>query len=102
VAYPLAFLSEERLLFSPRLPYHLDFRYTPRDDRYPAYTAAAEGSSRVAYITTRHPQLDERLRTAFRAAGATWRETAIGDYRIFYDLSTAVRPAEIGLQPSGP
>jgi hypothetical protein len=30
VSYPLAFLSQEELIFTPRLPYHTDFRYTER------------------------------------------------------------------------
>lgn len=34
VAYPLAFISKEQLIFSPRLPYHPDLRYTTRDDRF--------------------------------------------------------------------
>jgi hypothetical protein len=97
VAYPLAFLSGEALVFAPRLPYHEDFRYTPRDDRYRSYTQAAEASDRTAYITTRHPALDERLRAGLRALGVTFSETQIGDFHLFFDLSRAVRPAELGL-----
>ncbi len=33
VAYPLAFLSSEELLFVPRLPYHTDLRYTDATTR---------------------------------------------------------------------
>lgn len=97
VAYPLAFHSEEELIFVPRLPYHLDLRYTPRDDRYAPYTAAVEQSQRVAYITTRNPALDETLRTHFSGLGVDWQEKQIGDYHIYYRLSRAVRPQEIGL-----
>lgn len=52
VAYPLAFHSQEQLIYVPGLPYHLDLRYTVRDDRYPPYTQAVAESQRVAYITT--------------------------------------------------
>jgi hypothetical protein len=97
VSYPLAFLSEEELIYVPRLPYHQDFSYTPRDDRYAPYREAVLESARVAYITTRHPALDERLRAAFGELEVTFREAVIGDYRVFYDLSRPIRPGEIGL-----
>ncbi len=97
VAYPLAFLSDERLIFVPRLPYHQDFRYTERDNRYSPYDAIVEASSQAAYITTHHPELDEHLRSAFVDLGVTWRETKIGDYQIYYALSEKVSPQEIGL-----
>jgi 4-amino-4-deoxy-L-arabinose transferase-like glycosyltransferase len=97
VAYPLAFQSQETLLFVPRLPYHLDLRYTPRDDRYPAYTEQVDASARVAYITARNPALDDTLREHFTALGVSWKEQVIGDYRVYYHLSRPVRPVEMGL-----
>jgi len=97
VAYPLAFHSSEDLIFIPRLPYHLDLRYTPRDDRYQPYTDLVEQAPRVAYITTRNPALDRYLRDHFQGMGITWEEKQIGDYRIYYHLSRLVRPQEIGL-----
>lgn len=97
VTYPLAFESGERLLFIPRLPYHLDLRYTPRDDRYPPYTVEVSQSSRVAYITTHNPVLDQYLQTHFTTLGITWQEKQIGDYHVYYRLSRVVRPEEIGL-----
>jgi 4-amino-4-deoxy-L-arabinose transferase-like glycosyltransferase len=96
VAYPLAFHSHERLIFIPRLPYHLDLRYTARDDRYLPYRALVAQSERVAYITTRNPALDDHLRTQFRALGASWQEQQIADYRVYYQLSRIVRPADLG------
>ncbi|NPA93608.1 MAG: hypothetical protein GXO56_08020 [Chloroflexi bacterium] len=94
VAYPLAFLSDETLIFVPRLPYHRDFRYTPRDDRYPPYDAMVAASPRVAYITVTHPPLDACLREGFQRAGITWKEAVIGDYRVFYDLSRPIAPEQ--------
>jgi 4-amino-4-deoxy-L-arabinose transferase-like glycosyltransferase len=102
VAYPLAFLSDETLIFVPRLPYHPDFRYTERDDRYPAYDEQVAQAEQVAYITTNHPDLDERLRQGFSGLGVSWREARIGDYQVFYALSRAVRPAEMGLGSTTP
>ncbi len=95
VAYPLAFLSQEQLIFIPRLPYHPDLRYTSRDDRYPAYDDLVAASPRVALITTRLPALDERLRTGLASRGIAWQETRIGDYQVFYALSMPVAPEDL-------
>jgi 4-amino-4-deoxy-L-arabinose transferase-like glycosyltransferase len=97
VTYPLAFHSGEEFIFVPRLPYHLDLRYTPRDDRYAPYDALVQQSRRVAYITTRNPALDEYLRAHFNGLSVTWQEKRIGDFQIYYHLSRPVRPQEIGL-----
>jgi len=97
VAYPLAFNSGEQTIFIPRLPYHLDLRYTTRDDRYPPYDRLVNSSQQVAYITTRNPALDVWLRNGFSDAGVTWSEKTIGDYQVFYHLSRPVRPEQIGL-----
>ncbi len=97
VTYPLAFLSAEDLIFVPRLPYHPDFRYTERDDRYLPYDEIVSQAERVAYITTNHPQLDEYLRSNFMKLGVSSQEIQIGDYHVFYALSQPVRPAQIGL-----
>jgi 4-amino-4-deoxy-L-arabinose transferase-like glycosyltransferase len=97
VAYPLAFLSQERLIFVPRLPYHLDLSYTPRDDRYAPYDQIVKSSSKVAYITINRGSLDSYLRSAFSRAGVQWDEKLIGDYRIYYHLSKSIQPEEIGL-----
>jgi 4-amino-4-deoxy-L-arabinose transferase-like glycosyltransferase len=97
VTYPLAFQSGEELIFIPRLPYHLDMRYTPRDDRYPAYTEMVRYNQRAAYITTRNPALDRYLRDHFQGLGVSWQEKQIGDYIVYYHLSRHIRPQEIGL-----
>lgn len=95
VSYPLAFQSSEDLIFIPRLPYHEDFRYTARDDRYSTYDEIVEDSGRAAYITTNHQALDDFLREAFREGGISWKERWIGDYHIYYDLSAPIRPRDM-------
>lgn len=102
VSYPLAFLSKEEIIYTPRLPYHLDFRYTPRDDRYLPYLKEVEVSDRVAYITTNHPALDSYLRMQFLDQGITWNEELIGDFHVFYNLSTVIHPMQIGLGEQNP
>lgn len=97
VTYPIAFLSGEQLQYSARLPYHHNFAYTERDDRYPPYIEAVAEAERVAYITTNHPALDDYLRQGLAGLGVRWAERTIGDYTVFYDLSRVVRPVELGL-----
>jgi hypothetical protein len=97
VAYPLAFLSEESLIYIPRLPYHQDLRYTTRDDRYPPYDRLIDQTQRTAYITTNNPLLDEQLRTGFKDLGVSWQEAKIGDYHVYYRLSQVVKPEDVGL-----
>ena len=97
VSYPLAFLTGEQILFVPRLPYHEDFRYTARDDRYPPYYENVQKATDIGYITTNHEDLDNYLRDSFRSENITWSEKTIGDYQIFYHLSQDIHPQEIGL-----
>jgi 4-amino-4-deoxy-L-arabinose transferase-like glycosyltransferase len=97
VAYPLAFLSNETLIFIPRLPYHTDLKYTQRDDRYAPYDRKVAQATRVAYITTKNPALDSYLRKHFQALEISWYEQQVGDYHVYYHLSRVVRPDEINL-----
>lgn len=97
VAYPLAFHSDERLIFVPRLPYHFDFRHTERDNRYAPYNGMVESSTRVAYITFRHAELDQRLRSGLERAGVGYQESELDGYRIFYGLSARIGPELLDL-----
>lgn len=97
VTFPMAFLSGEKLIYSAALPYHLDFKYTTRYDRYAPYREAVAASDRVAYITTKHPALDDYLRAQFAALNVTFDEQTIGDFHIFHNLSRRLTPADIGL-----
>jgi hypothetical protein len=97
VAYPLAFHSREELVFLPRLPYHPDMRYTPRDDRYQPYAQRVLDRPSTAYITTHNPLLDTHIRAELEALSVTWKEAVIGDYRVYYALSRTFHPPEMGL-----
>ncbi len=99
VSFPLAFLSQERLIFTARLPYHEDLRYTPRDDRYPPYDLVVAQSKRIAYITTRNPALDRLLEDQLAAHGVDYQLERIGDFRIYYNLSQVIRPDVLNLHP---
>jgi hypothetical protein len=95
VEYPIAFLSNERIIASAQLPYHLDRGYTPRDDRYLPYTEVVAQAPRAFYITTNHPNLDELIRSGLTRLNVTFNEHATGNYHIFYDLSRKVTPDEL-------
>jgi hypothetical protein len=97
IAYPLAYHSNETLVFVPRLPYHQDFRYTERDDRYSPYGQLVDQADTTAYITTKNPPLDEHIRAGLTHLDVTWQEANIGDYQVYYRLSRAVMPGELGL-----
>lgn len=95
VAYPLAFLSDEEIIFIPRLPYHNDLRYTARDDRYAPYQEIVRRSDHFAYITALTPNLDVVLRAELIKNGITWEEEVIGDFRVYYQLSRPITPGEM-------
>lgn len=102
VAYPLAFHSEEKLIFTPMLPYHTDLRYTQRDNRYAPYQKMVDDSQRAAYITTRNAALDEKLEAGFAKLKVTYSQKQIGDYHIYYGFSRKVEPQEIGFGTTWP
>lgn len=95
VAYRLAFLTEERILLAPLLPYKPDMRYTTYDLRYLPHLEAVRAAERVVYVTANHPVLDAALRERFTALGLSYREAQIGPYTVFYDLPRHVRPQEV-------
>ncbi len=98
LSYPLAFLSEESLIFVPRLPYHSDFTYTDRDSRYAAYESMVRNASNISYITANQPWLDGYLREHFSGLNIHWKEQSIGDFHVFYGFDEVVEPEEIGLE----
>ena len=97
VSYPLAFLSQEELIYVPRLPYHVDMRYTGRDDRYELYTEMVDSAENIAYITTHNPALDEHLQDGFAEFNVDWSMKEIGDYIVYFDLSEPIKPNQMGL-----
>jgi hypothetical protein len=94
--YTLAFLSNEQIITSARLPYHHDMTYTRRDDRYLPYSQAMDQASRAFYLTTNHPQLDRLIRDRLTGLGVTFKEYSLGNYHLFYALSRKVEPDELG------
>ena len=97
VTYPIAFHSDEKIIYTPLLPYHLDLRYTSRDNRYDPYNDIVDSSETVAYITlTNQIALNKIMRETFLEKGMSWKEEIIGNYLVYYSLSYPLRPAEVG------
>lgn len=86
VAYRLAFLSGETLQYNASLPYKEDLSYNAADQRYKPYTEATQAAERIAYITTKLPELDARLQAEWQ--GIEYETTQIGEYRIYYNFSS--------------
>lgn len=96
VTFRFAFLTQERIILAPALPFKEDLSYTTRDNKYPPYMEMAHAADKVVYVTSNHPRLDEALRDRFAGLGITYREKAIGPYTVFYDLPYPVTPEELG------
>lgn len=98
VSFRFAFLTDEEIIFAALIPYREDMRISPTDNRIPAYGELAGKSDRVAYITSQHPDLDERLRRDFENRGVEYKEEQIGSFHIFYALSEAVHPMDLDFE----
>jgi 4-amino-4-deoxy-L-arabinose transferase-like glycosyltransferase len=90
ISFRLAFLSAERMQYSATLPYKPDLTYTPLDERYPPFRAAADSAERIAYITARLLSVDARLEAILAERGVTYRQAQVGIYRVYYDFEPAV------------
>jgi 4-amino-4-deoxy-L-arabinose transferase-like glycosyltransferase len=102
VSYPLAFLSDEKLIYVPALPYHPDLKFTERDNRYQPYADRVAASEEVNYIVTNNPELDEALRQVFTDNVIDYEYHEIGDFHIYYELSKTIRPNQFNLTDYSP
>lgn len=101
-AYPIAFLSDEKITLAPELPYHSDLRYTTRDNRIKTYSDVADKYSDSVYITSNNINLDEKLTLELAQLGVSWQQKIIGDYHVYYGFSRKVLPQEIGFGINNP
>ncbi|MAT44444.1 MAG: hypothetical protein CL609_19085 [Anaerolineaceae bacterium] len=95
VSYPLAFLSDEKIISVPSLPYHPHLTYTSRDSRIKDYEVQVSESEQVFYITTNNEMLDQVLQTGFKELEVQYSYQEIGDYHIYYELSEKVEPQQL-------
>ena len=97
VSYPLTFISDERIICVPKLPYHQDLRYTERDNRISKYNDYLKNGNSYFYITSNNPTLDELLITQLNNNQVSYQQKIIGDYHIYYNLSKKITPEELGI-----
>jgi len=97
VTYRFAFMTDERIILAPALPYKRNLNYTYRDDRYPPYSRLVHEADRVVYVAANLPMLDEAIRAGLDDLGLGYREEQIGPYTVFYDLPRNVRPEELDI-----
>ena len=92
VSFRLAFLTGEEIIYAAKIPFREDMLFNPEENRIPLYEEMADKSAKPAYITSKHPVLDGRIRETLDRYGISYREKQIGVYHVFYDLSQTVRP----------
>src|SRR5262249_51909928 len=92
----LAFVSHEAIRLSPQLPY-LSSLVFAANDRYPAYTVAADQSVRPVYLTANLPALDAIIAPRLHDHAVRFARQSIGPFTIFYDLSARIDPETLGL-----
>jgi hypothetical protein len=96
VTFRFAFLTQERIILAPALPFKEDLSYTTRDNKYPPYMDMVLQADEVVYVTSNHPRLDEAIRARLAEMGITYQEEAIGPFTVFYGLPYHVTPEELG------
>lgn len=97
ISYPLAFISDEKIISVPKLPYHQDLRYTSRDNRIKKYNELIDGGDTYFYITSNNVQLDDLLELSLLKNDVSYLQKEIDDYHIFYNLSKKITPEELGI-----
>jgi len=97
ISYPLAFVSAEKIISVPKLPYHQDLRYTARDNRISKYNELIDNGGSYFYITSNNPKLDDLLVRALNLNDVDYLQKQIDDYHIFYKLSKKITPEELGI-----
>jgi len=90
----IAFASKERVILAPLLPVKTGACYKTSKG-YRPYVDRVSAADEIVYVTGNQPDLDVRLRSALDARGLSYREREVGPYRVFHDLSSPIRPAEL-------
>jgi hypothetical protein len=89
IAYPLAFLSHERIVASPAAgPTNVE--------RYPAYTRAVAAAPRPAYVFARETEASGIFAREMRRAGRGFAHEALGEFDLYLP-DARVEPHELAL-----
>lgn len=95
-SYRLILRSDETVILATHLPYE-DKVNGAISNRYPAYDAIVAAADRVVWITLNFPELDDAIAARMAEAGVRYRTQDFGPYRVYYDLSEHIAPADLGL-----
>jgi hypothetical protein len=100
-SFRVMFRAREAVIFDTSLPY--DERGTVKgDNRYPPYVAEVAAAARVVWVTQNFPELDTLIAARLAEIGITYQTLAIGRYRVYYDFSARIAPADVGLTTPRP
>lgn len=95
-SFRLIFRSHEAVILDTTLPY--DYKgFQAGNNRYPPYSQAVARAERVVWITQPFPELDTLIAARLAAAHITYQSRDFGGYRVYYDFSRRVAPADVGL-----
>ena len=95
-SFRLVFRAHEAVILATALPYD-DKGFHAGNDRYPRYTQEVNAADRVVWITQNFPELDAEIAAQLAAASITVQTRDFGPYRVYYDFSRRVAPADLGL-----
>lgn len=95
IAFKTAFLSGERVILAAHLPHKASGAVIKGDNRYRPYVDLVDRAEQVVYVTGNQPELDRTLRQGFAELEIAYQEREIGPYRVFYDLSSPIRPSDL-------
>ena len=97
-AYPLMFLSGEKLVVSPALdPASI---FPKSKDSYPFYTNQVDARGDVFYVTNDAPQSLAQFDARMTAMRIKYRKDIFPPFIVYYSFSRRIYPAELGLTAS--
>ncbi len=100
-SFRLTFRAHEAVIFDTALPYD-DKGYHAGNDRYLPYRDLVQQAERVVWVTQHFPELDAVIVSRLDTAGITYQTQEVGPYRVYYDFSARVAPADLGLDSPQP
>lgn len=101
VSYRLMFRTGEQVIFDTSLPYD-EKGYRAHNNRYPPYVERVRQAARVVWITQNFPALDDRIAALLAENHVTYQTRDFGPYRVYYDFSERVAPADFNLNSQKP
>jgi hypothetical protein len=100
-SYRLMFRSDEAMIFDTSLPYDYE-GYGANDNRYAPYQTMVAEAERVVWITQNFPELDVLIERRLAERSVTYEIRDFGPYRVYYQFSERIAPADVGLNSPRP